>query len=140
MTDKLSPERRSWLMSRVQSKNTLAELRVRTVAHRLGLRFRLHRKDLAGSPDLVFPKFRIAIFVHGCFWHRHPECPKASIPKSNSEFWMQKFDANRRRDVLAIEKLQQSGWRVEVIWECETRDAERLADRIKEIFEISSER
>ncbi|WP_183485166.1 very short patch repair endonuclease [Mitsuaria sp. BK037] len=140
MTDKLSPERRSWLMSRVQSKNTLAELRVRTVAHRLGLRFRLHRKDLAGSPDLVFPKCRIAIFVHGCFWHRHPECPKASIPKSNSEFWMQKFDANRRRDVLAIEKLQQSGWRVEVIWECETRDAERLADRIKEIFEISSER
>lgn len=137
MIDRLSPERRSWLMSRVQSKNTLAELRVRTIAHGLGLRFRLHRRDLPGSPDLVFPKFRIAIFVHGCFWHRHPECPKASIPKSNTEFWMQKFDANRHRDMLAIEKLRQSGWRVEVIWECETRDAEKLTCRLKEIFQTS---
>src|SRR5262245_46292388 len=101
MVDHISPQRRSWLMSRVKGKNTTPEMRVRKAAHGLGLRFRLHRKDLPGKPDIVFPKYRVAVFVHGCFWHRHKSCPKASMPKSNTSFWKHKFDQNVKRDKLA---------------------------------------
>lgn len=94
MVDRLTPERRSWLMSRVAGKNTTPELRVRRAAYALGLRFRLHRKDLPGKPDLVFPRRRLVVFVHGCFWHRHPGCRKATSPKSRTEFWFGKFAAN----------------------------------------------
>src|ERR1700760_4179520 len=96
MVDRLTRSRRSWLMSRVRGKNTLPEIRVRKAAHALGLRFRLHRADLAGKPDLVFPKRSLALFVHGCFWHRHPGCPKASAP--SSDFWRKKFETNVARD------------------------------------------
>ena len=133
MADTLTPERRSWLMSRVRGKDTKPELVVRQVAHALGLRFRLQRKDLPGRPDLVFPKHRLALFVHGCFWHRHPGCTKASTPKTRAEFWADKFAANVARDSSVTQKLVESGWRVEVVWECETRDRVALAEKLLEL-------
>lgn len=134
MTDRLTPERRSWLMSRVPAKNTGAEMRVRSAAHRRKLRFRIHRKDLPGTPDLVFPKWRIAMFVHGCFWHRHPGCKKTSTPKSREEFWQEKFDRNVLRDRKNEEALRALGWRTEIVWECETKSPEILAARLDGIF------
>jgi DNA mismatch endonuclease (patch repair protein) len=134
MVDHISPERRSWLMSRVPSKHTAPEIRVRRAAHALGLRFRLHRKDLPGRPDLVFPKFGIAMFVHGCFWHRHGDCPKATIPKSREDFWREKFTRNVARDLENENALTAQGWRVSTIWECETRDANKLNSILTALF------
>src|SRR4051812_31445578 len=108
--DRLTAERRSWLMSRVASKNTSAERRVRSAVHRLGLRFRLHRNNLPGTPDIVFPKHKVALFVHGCFWHRHQGCSKASTPKSRIEYWQEKFDRNVERDAAIKARLEQLGW------------------------------
>lgn len=124
MVDHISPERRSWLMSRVKGKNTTPEMRVRKIAHAMGLRFRLHRKDLPGNPDIVFPKYRVAMFVHGCFWHRHEGCAKATIPKTRTAFWQEKFDRNVIRDKKAIAELKALGWNTLVIWECETKKLE----------------
>jgi len=138
VTDRLSPERRSWLMSRVPSKNTSAEIRVRSAAHRRKLRFRIHRKDLPGTPDLVFAKWGIAIFVHGCFWHRHPDCKKASTPKSREEFWQEKFNRNVQRDRENEKALQAKGWRTEIVWECETKSPEILGARLDRIFGLSN--
>lgn len=132
--DRLTPERRSWLMSRVHTKNTSPELRVRQMAHGLGLRFRLHRKDLPGTPDLVFPSRRVALFVHGCFWHRHPDCRKASLPKSRIEYWQSKFSRNVERDREVADRLRDAGWRTEVIWECETKGAATLRRRLQELL------
>lgn len=132
MVDRLTPERRSWLMSRVGGKDTLPELRVRKAAHALGLRFRLHRRDLPGTPDLVFPKRRLVVFVHGCYWHRHPGCPKSSNPGTRSEYWAEKFRSNVKRDQRATEELRLEGWRVAVIWECETRDSGVLSEVIRD--------
>lgn len=109
-------------MARVRGKNTTPEMLVRRAAHALGYRFRLHPKQLPGRPDLVFPSRRKAIFVHGCFWHRHLGCRMASMPKTRAEFWSTKFEQNVRRDAAAIEALESTGWKVLVIWECETRD------------------
>ncbi|WP_081774121.1 very short patch repair endonuclease [Sphingomonas sp. URHD0057] len=134
MVDHISPERRSWLMSRVRAKHTSPEMRVRRATHRLGLRFRLHRKDLPGKPDLVFPKHRLALFVHGCFWHRHPGCPKASTPKSRTEYWRAKFDSNVDRDAKMSAALVNLGWSPAIIWECETKDDAQLANALKRIF------
>ncbi len=128
--DSLTPERRSWLMSRVAQKNTKPELIVRRIAHGLGYRFRLHRRDLPGTPDLVFPRLRLAVFVHGCFWHRHLGCRLASTPKSRPEFWEPKFTANVERDRRKEEQLQAVGWDVKTVWECETRDPARLTKRM----------
>lgn len=136
MVDRLTPERRSWLMSRVRGKHTSPEMRVRKAAHKMGLRFRLHRQDLPGKPDLVFPKHKVALFVHGCFWHRHPGCPKASNPKSRTGYWQDKFEANCVRDAEAKEALTKSGWRVETIWECETKGQQRLDEWLSEIFNV----
>lgn len=131
MVDRLTAERRSWLMSRVRGKDTTPEMRTRRCAHAMGLRFRLHRKDLPGKPDLVFPKHRLVVFVHGCFWHRHPQCSKASIPKSRTEYWQKKFETNIARDFRVVQKLEAIGWRVEIVWECETRDPEVLRKRLE---------
>lgn len=126
LVDRLTPERRSWLMSRVRGKNTSPEMRVRRAAHAMGSRFRLHRKNLPGKPDLVFAKHRVAMFVHGCFWHRHAGCTKASTPKSQVEFWQRKFDANVTRDERVEAELLALGWRVVTLWECETKSDDEL--------------
>jgi DNA mismatch endonuclease, patch repair protein len=107
---------------------------VRSAAHRRGLRFRIHRSDLPGTPDLVLPKWRLAIFVHGCFWHRHPGCKKATSPKTRVEFWQGKFDRNVERDRANLAALALMGWRTEVIWECETRAPHLLSARLDDIF------
>ncbi|MGO9742160.1 MAG: very short patch repair endonuclease [Roseiarcus sp.] len=119
---------RSDNMRRIKSKGMLPELAVRSAAHRMGYRFRLHRSDLPGTPDLVFIGARKAIFVHGCFWHGHddPACNRSHTPRSNEGYWWPKLARNKERDRRNITALEASGWRVLVIWECETRDAERL--------------
>jgi DNA mismatch endonuclease (patch repair protein) len=117
--DLISPERRSANMARIRGRDTKPEVSVRRLAHRLGYRFRLHRRDLPGTPDLVFPARRKVVFVHGCFWHRHEGCRIAYEPKSNVKFWRAKFALNTQRDAHAKEKLEQMGWDVLTIWECE---------------------
>lgn len=120
-------------MARVRGKDTAPELRVRRVAHRMGLRFRLHRKDLPGRPDLVLPKHRLAVFVHGCFWHRHPGCSRASTPSTREDFWQAKFDANIARDSRQVAELEALGWTVLVIWECGVKDEAAVEARLAEI-------
>ena len=132
--DVLTTERRSALMSRIAGKDTRPELVVRRAAHALGLRFRLHRRDLPGSPDLVFPRRRRALFVHGCFWHRHEGCRLSYKPRSNVEFWETKFRKNVERDRQVMEDLRARGWQPEVIWECETRRPAEIPDRIRELI------
>ena len=133
--DRITPERRSWLMSRVGKKNTAPEIKVRRAAHALGLRYRLHRGDLPGTPDLVFPKYGIIILVHGCFWHRHSACKQGTaIPKSNQEYWLNKFCNNVLRDRNVIQQLEDLGWKVEIIWECQTKDTSGLTKYISDIF------
>jgi DNA mismatch endonuclease (patch repair protein) len=117
-------------MSRVRSKDTKPEMVVRRTAHQLGYRFRLHRKDLPGSPDLVLPSRGTVIFVHGCFWHRHPECRKATNSKTRSDFWEAKFARNVERDSRDQDCLRNVGWKVVVIWECETRNPSDLSRRL----------
>jgi DNA mismatch endonuclease (patch repair protein) len=121
-------------MARVRAKDTQPEKRVRSIAHILGLRFRLHRRDLKGTPDLLFPKHNIAMFVHGCFWHQHLGCKRASIPQTRQDFWLPKLARNVQRDKETAAQLRLDGWRVEVIWECETKDAVRLEQRLSRIF------
>lgn len=129
--DRLSRSHRSWNMSRIKSRDTSTELTVRSVLHDMGYRFRLHRKDLPGNPDIVLPKYRTVIFVHGCFWHRHTECKYAYTPKSNVEFWEKKFKANVERDQNNNRILQELGWRIIVIWECQTQNLEPLKYLLK---------
>lgn len=114
-------------MSRIKGKNTAPELRVRRVAHALGYRFRLHRRDLPGCPDLVFPGRRKIIMVHGCFWHQHPGCSKISQPKTRVSYWQAKFARNVERDRTAQAALLEAGWKVLVVWECETKRQDQLS-------------
>lgn len=132
--DHVDAAKRSEIMRSVAGRNTGPERIVRSAAHKLGLRFRLHRKDLPGTPDLVFPKFRIALFVNGCFWHRHRGCPKATMPKTNIEFWKQKFDRNVERDKENYAALQALGWKVLIVWQCEARDIERAMVLLRRKF------
>ena len=132
MADRLTPEARSRNMAKIRGRDTKPELRVRRVAHALGLRFRLQRRDLPGTPDLVFPGRRIALFVHGCFWHRHPGCRFAYTPKSRIAFWQAKFDGNVARDRRKEDDLRAAGWTPVVIWECETRDRDQLTGIIRD--------
>lgn len=122
MTDIVSAATRSEMMSRIKGRDTKPELIVRRIAHGLGFRFRLHRRDLPGSPDLVFPRYRSVVFVHGCFWHRHDGCRYAYRPKSSIPFWTKKFEENVARDARNKRALRDLGWRVLVIWECEAKD------------------
>ena len=130
MTDTISPDRRSWLMSRIKSGDTQPEMVGRSTLHRLGFRFSLRRKDLPGHPDVVLRKWKCVVFVHGCFWHRHPGCPVATMPKSRVGFWAEKFRRNVERDARVRAELEAAGWRVIVVWECETRDRLALATRL----------
>ena len=127
-------EQRSRNMSAIKSKNTKPEIRVRKVLHSMGYRFRLHSKDLPGSPDIVLPKYKTVIFVHGCFWHRHENCKYASTPKTRKEFWNKKFTENKKRDSEIQEKIKILDWRSVVIWECETKNIENLTDKIIDVF------
>lgn len=122
MVDIVDQETRSRMMSGIQGKNTKPELLVRKYLHGRGLRFRLHAKELPGKPDLVFPKYRTVVFVHGCFWHRHPKCKFAYIPKSNTAFWLEKLQGNRKRDAKKVLELRKLGWRSLVVWECSLDD------------------
>ena len=128
--DRISRERRSANMARIQAKDTAPEMVVRKIAHRLGFRFRLHRCELPGKPDLVFPSLKKIIFVHGCFWHRHAGCQLAYAPKSNQEFWMEKFEKNVQRDETNAKLLAERGWDVLIVWECETKDTDALRSKI----------
>lgn len=128
--DIVSPQRRSEMMSGIRGRDTKPEIAVRRLAHRLGYRFRLHRRDLPGTPDLVFPGRKKVIFVHGCFWHRHPGCRFAYQPKSNVGKWQAKFEANVARDARVREELARIGWDVLTIWECETADLDMLTNKL----------
>ena len=132
MTDIVDSRRRSEMMAGIKGRDTKPELVVRRIAHKLGLRFRLHRKDLPGRPDLVFPRRRLAVFVHGCFWHRHCGCRYTYSPKSRIGFWTKKFAQNVDRDRRNEEALRDLGWRVLVIWECITRNEEVVTQYLQE--------
>lgn len=123
-------------MAAIRSKDTKPELIVRRAVHRRGFRFRLHRHDLPGKPDLVFPRLKLVLFVHGCFWHSHddPNCKIARLPKSNQDFWIPKLQRTKERDRANSVRLEEAGWDVATIWECEVRRAARLPERIDAIF------
>src|ERR1019366_2504407 len=131
--DNTTPEVRSAVMSRIRSRNTKPELIVRKALHAAGLRYRLHRKDLLGHPDIVFPSRRVAVFVDGCFWHQHG-CRLSHIPASRQEYWVPKLARNRQRDEMNRQSLSQSGWRVLSVWECEARDSVRLETLVAEVL------
>jgi len=120
--DKLTKEKRSWNMSRIRGKDTKPEKIVRSALHKNGYRFRLNRKDLPGKPDIVLPKYKSVILVHGCFWHRHPRCKFAYNPKSRETFWQKKFSENVERDRFVKKELRKEGWKVIVVWECELKN------------------
>ena len=119
MVDKISPEHRSWNMSRIRGKDTKPEMILRSLLFRAGFRYRLHDKRFPGKPNIVLPKHQTAIFVNGCYWHRHEGCRKATTPKTNTAFWKKKFDQTVARDARKTSELIESGWRVITIWECE---------------------
>lgn len=120
--DKLTKERRSWNMSRIRSKDTTPEKKVRSILHKMGYRFRLHKKDLPGNPDIVLPKYKTVIEVRGCYWHRHKGCKDTTTPKTNTAFWLKKFESNVKRDKENKKKLEALDWKVIVIWECEVKN------------------
>jgi DNA mismatch endonuclease (patch repair protein) len=122
-------------MRAVKRHHTKPEIVVRKLLHRIGLRFRLHRRDMPGSPDIVLPRHRTVIFVHGCFWHRHEGCRYATEPKSNRDYWLPKFAANVERDERKASALRNEGWRVLVVWECETRAPNELESRLRLCFD-----
>ena len=133
MTDVHNPEQRSRNMAAIRSKNTKPEMRVRSALHAMGFRFRLHRKDLPGRPDIVLPKFRTAIFVHGCFWHCH-RCKYGSVkPATRADFWAAKRAGNVARDRAHRAALRKLGWRVLVLWECEVRTTEAAQTRLQRL-------
>jgi DNA mismatch endonuclease (patch repair protein) len=136
MTDTLTSERRSANMRAIRSQDMKPELRVRRIAHAMGYRFRLHRRDLPGKPDLVFSSRQKAIFVHGCFWHQHAECTDGHLPQSNSGYWGPKLMKNKERDTNHIAKLKNGGWEVLIIWECETEDKLRLQSQIGDFLSL----
>jgi DNA mismatch endonuclease (patch repair protein) len=133
--DTLTPAERSARMALVRSKDTKLELLVRRLVHRMGYRYRLHRRDLPGTPDLVFPGRRKLIFIHGCFWHRHARCALARMPKSRSDFWLPKLTANAERDARNVRALRRLGWSVLTIWECQLGDTAKLANRIRRFLD-----
>ena len=127
-------EYRSRVMRQVRSKDTSPEVRVRSLIHRAGYRFRLHVKGMAGKPDIVMPRHKTVVFVNGCFWHRHPGCRYASTPKANAEYWQRKFEGNVARDEKVHAVLRDNGWNVLVIWECQTRDSTVLESLLADLL------
>jgi len=134
MVDRLTPKERSELMSRIRGTDTKPEMFVRRLVHGMGYRYRLHRRDLPGTPDLVFPSRRKVVFVHGCFWHRHHGCRFAYEPKTRRKFWMAKFEQNVKRDQAAKAALQKRGWDVMIVWECEIRNIEDTRSHLRQFL------
>jgi DNA mismatch endonuclease (patch repair protein) len=132
VTDSISPERRSENMRRIRSKGMKPELQVRRLLHGMGYRYRLHRRNLPGHPDIIFPRRKKAIFVHGCFWHQHgdPACRITRIPKSRLDYWAPKLNRNKERDAANIKLLRNMGWRVFVVWECQTSEERKLRTKL----------
>lgn len=130
MSDVYSKNKRSSVMKSVKSGDTKPELLLRGILHRCGLRYRLHRRDLPGTPDIVLPGFSTTIFVHGCFWHQHPNCKHAVRPASNVDYWNAKLDGNIERDRINVRTLLEAGWNVLIVWECEMRDIPAVLERI----------
>jgi DNA mismatch endonuclease (patch repair protein) len=131
MSDNLTKKHRSWNMGRVHCKDTKPELFVRSILHRNGFRFRVHLNSLPGKPDIVLPKYKTVVFVHGCFWHRHKHCSDATVPKSSTEFWVEKFSNNIKRDKRNQVTLRHLGWKVLIVWECETAKQNSLARKLR---------
>ena len=134
--DRFSPSERSKMMARVRSEDTGPELVVRKLIFALGFRYRLHVKALPGRPDIVFRRMQKVIFVHGCFWHRHEGCRLAQLPKSHSDFWLAKLEANKQRDERNRRDLVMAGWKVMAIWSCELKDTGKLCGRIQRFLEL----
>ena len=134
MPDVFSPEERSRVMAKVRGKDTKPELLVRSLVHRMGYRFRLHNKRLPGNPDIVLPRHKKNIFVHGCFWHQHEGCRHADRPTSNTDYWNDKLDNTIERDRANLVKLQAMGWQVLVVWECEMRDHRQLIQLLSDFL------
>lgn len=128
--DRLTAEHRSWNMSRIKGRDTAPERQVRSLLHRLGFRFSLRRRDLPGRPDIVLPRHGAAIFVHGCFWHRHGNCRNSVLPKTRPEFWLAKLNGNVARDVRDVSALKQLGWKVLTVWECEVENEVKLSRKL----------
>jgi DNA mismatch endonuclease (patch repair protein) len=135
MVDRIGPERRSENMRRIRSADTRPELEVRRLIHGMGYRFRLHDKSLPGTPDLIFASRKAIIFVHGCFWHRHLGCRHASVPSTRTQFWLDKFAENESRDRNAVASLVNAGWRVETVWQCELKDRDNLARKLRALLD-----
>lgn len=135
MADVFTPAKRSAIMARIKGQNTKPEILVRKLVHSLGYRFRLHQNKLPGKPDLVLPRHEKIIFVHGCFWHGHAGCSRATVPSTNISFWQRKIQGNKRRDLSVRRKLRRKGWSILVVWQCQTRSIERLTDRLRCFFQ-----
>lgn len=138
MADRLTAQKRSWNMSLIRSKDTKPEKIVRSLLHIMGFRFRLHSKKLPGTPDIVLPKYKTVVFVHGCFWHQHNGCKKSYLPASNIDYWHPKLKRNVENDKLHQSQLKQDGWNVIIVWECETQDITHLMEHLQK--EITSEK
>ncbi len=137
MVDNLKKEIRSYNMSRIKSKNTKPEMVIRSLLHSMGLRFRIHRKDLPGTPDVTLPKFKSVIFIHGCYWHRHEGCKYSTDPKTNKAYWLKKFYITKKRDISNQKSLAELGWNVIIVWECQINDVEAIHDRLaKELLRL----
>lgn len=133
MADHVDSLKRSDIMRAVQTRNGRYELLVRSALHRMGYRFRIHGRDLPGTPDIVLPKWKTVVFVHGCFWHRHG-CSKTTTPKTNEEFWLRKFEANVSRDLFVGDQLRRMGWRVVVVWQCELGSLEKAKTVLRRLL------
>lgn len=137
MVDTVTEEKRSYIMSRVRSKDTKPEMAVRSLLHLMGYRFTVNgpqNRQLPGRPDIVLPKHHTVVFVHGCFWHGHDNCKNARIPKSRSDWWKSKIERNKVRDKIALGDLKRLGWKVAVVWECELKDKETLENKLENFF------
>lgn len=134
MADPLTEEERSWVMSQVKNKDTKPEVRVRSMLHRMGYRFRLHRRGLPGAPDIVLPRHEKIIFVHGCFWHSH-NCPRGKRPSTRTKFWNAKLDANVERDRENQEALEEQGWKILVVWGCELKYPDAVREKLRSFME-----
>ncbi len=138
--DVFSKGKRSQIMSRISGKDTKPEMLVRSLLHRMGFRFRLHTKDLPGKPDITLPKHKKVIFVHGCFWHGHKDCPRSKRPSTNVKFWNEKIDGNIKRDKKNIQSLENQDWKTLILWTCEIKDQKTLESKLTSFMETDSNR